>query len=230
MNYFDGEFDVAVIGAGHAGCEAALACARMGLKTVLMTLTKDAIAFMPCNPAIGGTSKGHLVREIDALGGQMGISADACAIQMKMLNTSKGPAVYSLRSQADKMEYQLYMRKVVENQENLTVVQDEAADILTENGTVTGVLTAIGAEYKVKALIIATGVYLKSRIITGEWERDCGPSGFVNSRFLTDALKKLDIPIQRFKTGTPARVDGSTVDYSKMEIQNGEDVPYSFSY
>ena len=147
-----------------------------------------------------------------------------------MLNTSKGPAVYSLRSQADKMEYQLYMRSVVENQENLTVLQDEVSDILTENGSVTGIVTAIGAQYKVKAVIVATGVYMKSRIITGEWERDCGPSGFVNSRFLTDALIKLGIPMQRFKTGTPARIAGDTIDYSKMEVQNGEDVPYSFSY
>ncbi len=230
MTYFDGEFDIAVVGAGHAGCEAALACARMGVKTLLLTLTKDAIAFMPCNPAIGGTSKGHLVREIDALGGQMGISADKCAIQMKMLNTSKGPAVYSLRSQADKMEYQLYMRKIVENEPDLTVVQDEASEILEENGSVTGIVTAIGAKYKVKALVIATGVYMKSRIITGEWERNCGPSGFVNSRFLSDSLNKLGIPLQRFKTGTPARLDGNTIDYSKMEIQWGEKVPYSFSY
>ena len=230
MSYFDGEFDVAVIGAGHAGCEAALATARMGHKTLLMTLTKDAIAFMPCNPAIGGTSKGHLVREIDALGGQMGISADKCAIQMKMLNGSKGPAVYSLRSQADKMEYQLYMRKVIEGQENLTVLQDEASDIIAEDGRIVAVETAIGARYSIKALIIATGVYMKSRIITGEWERECGPSGFVNSRFLTDALIKLDIPMQRFKTGTPARVDGTTIDYSQMEIQWGEKVPYSFSF
>ncbi len=230
MDFDGGKYDVAVIGAGHAGCEASLACARMGLKTVLLTLTKDAVAFMPCNPAIGGTSKGHLVREIDALGGQMGISADATALQMKMLNAGKGPAVHSLRCQADKMEYQLYMRKVLENQQNLTLIQDEASEILTSNGAVSGIKTALGAVYRVDALVIATGVYMKSRIITGEWERECGPSGFVNSRFLSNSLKDLGIPLQRFKTGTPARVDGNTLDYSKMEAQWGENTDYSFSF
>lgn len=225
-----GKFDIAVVGAGHAGCEAALACARMGLKTLLLTLTKDAIAFMPCNPAIGGTSKGHLVREIDALGGQMGISADKCAMQLKMLNTSKGPAVHSLRAQADKLEYQQYMRSVIEKEDNLTVKQDEVSSIKTQNGKVCGILTAIGAYFEVKAVVVASGVYMKSRIITGEWERACGPSGFVNSRFLSDSLKDLGIPLQRFKTGTPARVDGNTLDYDLMEPQWGEKTPYSFSF
>jgi len=230
MEFLAGEYDVAVVGAGHAGCEAALACARMGHKTLLLTLTKDAIAFMPCNPAIGGTSKGHLVREIDALGGQMGICADKTALQMKMLNTSKGPAVHSLRAQADKMAYQLCMRNVLENEKNLTVKQDEASQILVSNGAVCGIKTAINAVYHVNALVIATGVYMKSRIITGEWERACGPSGFVNSRFLSDSLKDLGIPLQRFKTGTPARVDGKTLDYDLMEPQYGEMTDYSFSF
>ena len=230
MEYSGGKFDIVVAGAGHAGCEAALACARMGLKTLLLTLTKDAVAFMPCNPAIGGTSKGHLVREIDALGGQMGISADHTALQMKMLNTSKGPAVHSLRCQADKMAYQLFMRKVLEEQERLTVKQDEVSEILTKNGCVTGLKTAMGAVYEAPAAVIAAGVYLKSRIITGEWERACGPSGFVNARFLSDSIKDLGIPLQRFKTGTPARVDGNTLEYEKMEEQWGENVPYSFSF
>ena len=230
MEYIGGKFDIVVAGAGHAGCEAALACARMGLKTLLLTLTKDAVAFMPCNPAIGGTSKGHLAREIDALGGQMGISADQTALQMKMLNTSKGPAVHSLRCQADKMAYQLFMRKVLEEQEQLSLKQDEVSDILTKNGCVTGVKTAMGAIYEAQAVVIAAGVYLKSRIITGEWERACGPSGFVNARFLSDSIKALGIPLQRFKTGTPARVDGNTLDYEKMEEQWGENVPYSFSF
>lgn len=230
MEFDGGKYDVAVIGAGHAGCEASLACARMGLKTVMLTLTKDAVAFMPCNPAIGGTSKGHLVREIDALGGQMAISADATALQMKMLNAGKGPAVHSLRCQADKMEYQLHMRKVLENEKNLTLKQDEASEILTSDGAVIGIKTALGAVYRADALVIATGVYMKSRIITGEWERECGPSGFVNSRFLSNSLNDLGIPLQRFKTGTPARVDGNTIDYSKMEAQWGEDTDYSFSF
>lgn len=230
MEYSGGKFDIVVAGAGHAGCEAALACARMGLDTLLLTLTKDAVAFMPCNPAIGGTSKGHLVREIDALGGQMGISADHTALQMKMLNTSKGPAVHSLRCQADKMAYQLFMRKVLEGQEHLTVKQDEASEILTKNGSIAGLKTAMGAVYEAKAVVIAAGVYLKSRIITGEWERACGPSGFVNARFLSDSIRDLGIPLQRFKTGTPARVDGHTLDYDKMEAQWGEQVPYSFSF
>lgn len=230
MEYSGGKFDIVVAGAGHAGCEAALACARMGLKTLLLTLTKDAVAFMPCNPAIGGTSKGHLVREIDALGGQMGISADQTALQMKMLNTSKGPAVHSLRCQADKMAYQLFMRKVLEEQERLILKQDEVSEVLTKNGCVTGVKTAMGAVYEARAVVIAAGVYLKSRIITGEWERACGPSGFVNARFLSDSIKALGIPLQRFKTGTPARVDGNTLEYEKMEEQWGENVPYSFSF
>lgn len=230
MDFDGGKYDVAVIGAGHAGCEAALAAARMGLKTIMLTLTKDAIAFMPCNPAIGGTSKGHLVREIDALGGQMGISADNCALQMKMLNSGKGPAVHSLRCQADKMAYQLYMRRVLEHEKNLTVKQDEASEILTSNGIVSGIKTAIGAVYNVDAVVLATGVYMKSRIITGEWERACGPSGFVNSRFLSDSIKNLGIPLQRFKTGTPARVDGNTLDYNLMEPQWGEETDYNFSF
>ena len=168
MEYIEGKFDIVVAGAGHAGCEAALACARMGLKTLLLTLTKDAVAFMPCNPAIGGTSKGHLVREIDALGGQMGISADQTALQMKMLNTSKGPAVLALRCQADIMAYQLYLRIVLEEQVQLSLKQDEVSDILTKNGCVTGVKTAMGAIYEAQAVVIAAGVYLKSRIITLE--------------------------------------------------------------
>ncbi|MBP5662168.1 MAG: tRNA uridine-5-carboxymethylaminomethyl(34) synthesis enzyme MnmG [Clostridia bacterium] len=230
MSYNGGTFDCLVIGAGHAGCEAALACARMGLETLLLTLSKDAIAFMPCNPAIGGTSKGHLVREIDALGGQMGICADETALQMKMLNSGKGAAVHSLRCQSDKMAYQLAMRRVLEHQERLTVRQDEVAEILTENGRVCGALTAQGAEIKARSVIVATGVYLKSRILTGEWERDCGPSGFVNARFLSESLQKLGLSLQRFKTGTPARVDGRTLDYDKMEAQWGEKTPYSFSF
>jgi len=230
MNYNAGSFDLIVIGAGHAGCEAALAGARMGCKTLLLTLTMDAVAFMPCNPSIGGTSKGHLVREIDALGGQMGICTDETYIQVRMLNTSKGPAVHSLRAQTDKLAYQLNMRKVLENTKSLTLKQDEAAEILSQNEKIAGVRCVSGAVYDANAVVVATGVYLKSRIITGEFTRDCGPSGYINAQYLSESLKALGIPLQRFKTGTPARVDGRTLDYSKMEPQYGDTEMHRFSF
>ena len=222
-------YDAIVIGGGHAGVEAALALARTSLRTLMMTLTPDAIAYMACNPAIGGTAKGHLVREIDALGGQMGVNADATYLQMRMLNRGKGEAVHSLRAQSDKIKYHLTMKRTLEEQENLDILQAEAAKILTENGAVRGVKTTLGDTYLAKAVVVATGVYLNSDIITGEWRKESGPSGFANATHLTKSLMDLGLEVRRFKTGTPARLDGRTIDYSVMQAQEGEDVyPFSF--
>ena len=222
-------YDAIVIGGGHAGVEAALALARTSLRTLMMTLTPDAIAYMACNPAIGGTAKGHLVREIDALGGQMGVNADATYLQMRMLNRGKGEAVHSLRAQSDKIKYHLAMKRTLEEQENLDILQAEAAEILTENGAVRGVKTTLGDTYLAKAVVVATGVYLNSDIITGEWRKESGPSGFANATHLTKSLMDLGLEVRRFKTGTPARLDGRTIDYSVMQAQEGEDVyPFSF--
>ena len=225
------EYDVAVIGAGHAGCEAALAAARLGLKTIVFTVSVDSIALMPCNPNIGGSSKGHLVREVDALGGEMGKVIDQTFIQSKMLNKSKGPAVHSLRAQADKANYTKTMRKVLENQENLEIKQAEITDILAEDGKVTGVQTYSGAIYKCKAAILCTGTYLKARCIYGEISNETGPNGLQSANYLTDSLKSLGIEMYRFKTGTPARIDRRSIDFSKMEEQFGDErvVPFSFT-
>ncbi len=223
-------YDVAVIGAGHAGCEAALACARLGLNTIMFTVSMDSIALMPCNPNIGGTSKGHLVREIDALGGEMGKNIDRTYIQSKMLNVSKGPAVHSLRAQADKQSYSQSMRKIVENQPNLSVKQGEICEILVENSQVTGVKTYSNAVYPCKAAIICTGTYLKARCIYGDVSHYTGPNGLPAANHLTDCLKNLGIEIYRFKTGTPARIDKRSIDFSKMEEQFGDEkvIPFSF--
>jgi tRNA uridine 5-carboxymethylaminomethyl modification enzyme len=228
--YNAGDYDVIVIGAGHAGCEAALASARMGMKTLMLTMSLDSVALMPCNPSIGGTGKGHLVREIDALGGQMGLTIDKAMIQSRMLNTSKGPAVHSLRAQADKKKYHTIMKQTLENQENLDLVQGEAIDILTENNTITGVITKTGAKYEAKAVIIATGTYLKGRIYIGEVNFEGGPNGLFPSNKLSESLKRLGVKLRRFKTGTPARIHSDSLDYSKMEIQPGDEeiVPFSF--
>lgn len=225
------EYDAVVVGAGHAGCEAALALARLSLKTVMFTVSVDSIAMMPCNPNVGGTSKGHLVREIDALGGEMGKNIDRTFIQSKMLNKSKGPAVHSLRAQADKQEYSKSMRKVLEQTENLTIRQGEVNEILVEDGRVVGVKTYTGAVYSCKVCVLCTGTYLNARCITGNESVYTGPNGLQAATHLTDSLEKLGIEMRRFKTGTPARIDGSTIDYSKMEPQYGDEkiVPFSFT-
>ena len=228
--FYTTEYDAVVVGAGHAGAEAALALARTGIKTVMLTLNLDSIAFMACNPSIGGTAKGHLVREIDALGGEMGINADKTALQIRMLNTGKGAAVQSLRSQSDKHAYHARMKQVLENTENLSLLQGEAAEILTENGKVTGVRTAVGEIIAAKVVILATGVYLKGEVIAGEYKQSSGPNGFAPANLLTQNLIDLGFQVRRFKTGTPARVDGRTVDYSKLEIQQGETDIYPFSF
>ena len=225
------EYDVAVIGAGHAGCEAALACARLGCRTIVFTVSVDSIALMPCNPNIGGSSKGHLVRELDALGGEMGKVIDLTFIQSKMLNKSKGPAVHSLRAQADKADYSRTMRQVLENQENLEVKQAEVVNILTEEGCVTGVQTYSGAIYHCKAVVLCTGTYLRARCIYGDVSNHTGPNGLQAANYLTDCLKDLGIEMYRFKTGTPARIDKNSIDFSKMEEQFGDErvVPFSFT-
>ena len=230
MSYYAGSCDVAVIGAGHAGIEAALAAARMGLQTILFTINLDAVGNMPCNPAIGGTGKGHLVRELDALGGQMGLAADAACIQYRMLNRGKGPAVHSLRAQADRRRYQEVMKHTLERQENLQLKQAQITQVLTEAGSVSGVLTQLGAEYRAKAVIIATGTFLDSTIIIGESVQSSGPDGMHASLGLGDNLRGLGLALRRFKTGTPPRINRRSVDFSKMELQPGDADPEPFSF
>ncbi len=227
--FSEGQYDAVVIGAGHAGCEAALALARTGQRTVMLTLNLDSIGFMPCNPSVGGTAKGHLVREIDALGGEMGIIADKTALQYRMLNEGKGAAVQSLRAQTDKNRYHTEMKRVLEHTENLRIVQGEAADILTEGGHVRGVVTSYGGMFECRAVVVATGVYLNARTITGEVIAEAGPNGFARATLLTECLLRLGYSVRRFKTGTPARLDGRTVDVSGLPVQPGEEVyPFSF--
>ena len=228
--YFAGEYDVAVIGAGHAGCEAALAAARLGKKTLIFSISLEAIANMPCNPHIGGSSKGHLVREIDALGGEMGKNIDKSMIQIKMLNTSKGPAVHSLRAQADRKKYQAEMKHTLEKQKNLEVKQAEIVKIFVENGKVTGIRTDLGAIYSVKTIIVATGTYLKGKIFIGEYSKESGPDGVAAANKLSESLKELGIELIRFKTGTPARINRRSIDFSKMEIQKGDEIAETFSF
>ena len=224
MQIFEaGRFDVAVIGAGHAGCEAALAAARLGMKTVIFTLSLDQIANMPCNPSIGGTAKGHIVREIDALGGEMGRIADKTMLQSRMLNRGKGPAVHSLRVQSDRVGYHLAMKAALEAQSGLSVIQDEVVDIETEGSSVTAVVTALGARYRVDAAIVSTGTYLRGRVFIGEYSAESGPDGCHPSKGLYDCLARLGLPLRRFKTGTPARVNRDSIDFTKLEPQPGDD-------
>lgn len=230
VKFTEGKYDVVVIGAGHAGCEAALACARLGLNTVMLTLNLDSIAFMACNPSIGGTAKGHLVREIDALGGQMAINADKCALQIRMLNEGKGEAVQSLRCQCDKNAYHLEMKRTLENTRNLHILQGECAEILVKDGAVCGVLTTYGGVLECTAAILATGVYLNAQTVTGEFRQHSGPNGFAPANALTDNLIKLGFSVRRFKTGTPARLDGRTVNFEDCVKQSGEDGVPAFSF
>ena len=228
--YFGGEYDIIVVGAGHAGCEAGLAAARMGMNTLVLTTTLDAVALMPCNPAIGGTGKGHLVREIDALGGEMGLNVDRTFIQSRMLNTSKGPAVHSLRAQADKVGYQLSMKNILEGEQNLELRQGEVTEVIVEEGKARAVVTKTGARYEGKAIVFCTGTYLRGRIYIGEVNYLGGPNGLFPAMEISDSLKALGIQMRRFKTGTPARIHRDSVDFSKMEIQPGDEeiVPFSF--
>ena len=225
-----GPYDIAVIGAGHAGIEAALAAARLGLKTIVFTINLDAVGNMPCNPAIGGTGKGHLVRELDALGGEMARAADECCIQYRLLNKGKGPAVWSLRAQADRRKYQGRMKAALERQEHLTVRQGEVVELRAREGAVSAVVLATGAVFSVRAAVLATGTYLSGRTIVGEWVEDSGPDGMHAAARLTDSLLKLVLPLRRFKTGTPPRVNARTVDFDEMEMQPGDELPVPFSY
>ncbi len=225
------EYDVCVVGAGHAGCEAALACARLGLETIIFTVSIESIALMPCNPNIGGSSKGHLVREVDALGGQMGINIDQAFIQSKMLNVSKGPAVHSLRAQADKAKYSQLMRNTLENTEHLTLRQAEVTELMVEDGRIQGVKTFSGAIYHSHAVVLCTGTYLKSRCLFGDVVNHTGPNGLQPANYLSDSLKKHGVELFRFKTGTPARIDKRSIDFSQMQEQKGDEkvVPFSFT-
>ena len=229
-NYYGGSCDIAVIGAGHAGIEAALAAARLGMHTILFTINLDTVGKMPCNPAVGGTGKGHLVREIDALGGEMGLAADHSCIQYRMLNRGKGPAVHSLRAQADRRLYQQVMKHTLEQQENLELKQAQIVEVLTENGKTCGVRTQLGAIYDAKAVIIATGTYLDSTIVTGEVVIESGPDGMHASHGLADNLRALGLSLRRFKTGTPPRINRRSVDFSKMELQPGDEKIEPFSF
>ncbi len=230
MSYYAGDYDIAVIGAGHAGCEAGLAAARLGMKTLVFSISLEAVANMPCNPHIGGSSKGHLVREIDALGGEMGKNIDKTMIQIKMLNTSKGPAVHSLRAQADRKKYHMEMKHTLEKQENLYLKQGEIVDIKVENNRVVGIETSVGAIYGVKAVIVATGTYLKGKIFMGEYSEESGPDGVAAANKLSESLRNIGVNLVRFKTGTPARINKRSIDFNKMELQKGDEkvVPFSF--